>query len=501
MRAVQRKPLRLLALDLGAESGRAMVGAFDGSRLQITETHRFANVPVRLGGTLYWDVLRLFGDIVDGIRGARAAGPLASLGVDAWGVDFGLLDARGRLLSNPVHYRDTRTEHMLERAFQRVPRATIYSATGIQFLPINTLYQLLAMAQAHDPDLERAERLLLIADLLHHFLCGSEVAEYTNATTTQCLDATSGKWAVDLLSRLEIPTRILPEVVPAGTLLGSLRADVAAEVGGDVRVVAPATHDTASAVAATPLPADGSTAFLSSGTWSLIGLELQQPVLSSAAREANLTNEGGVAGTIRLLKNVMGLWLVQEARRAFASGGSALSYEQLTALARSAPGCTAFVDPDDARFLRPGDLPTAVQAFCRETAQPPPADAGTLVRVVLESLALKYAVVLRQLEAASGRTISSIHIVGGGSNNALLCQLTANASGLPVMAGPSEATALGNLIVQGIALGELASLDEARALVAASFPAHSYEPLEDWSVPCQRFDELLSTRAQQGVLE
>jgi rhamnulokinase len=389
---------------------------------------------------------------------------------------------------------------MLERAAQCIPQEEIYARTGIQFMPINTLYQLLAMVQAHDPDLKRAERLLLIPDLLHHFLCGSDIGEYTNATTTQCFDATSGTWAVELLSRLAIPTRILPDVVPPGTVLGSLRADVAAEVGGSVRVVAPATHDTASAVAATPLPTDGSTAFLSSGTWSLLGLELRQPILSVAAREGNLTNEGGVEGTIRLLKNVMGLWLVQEARRALAHAGSPLSYEALTELAASAPPFTAVLDPDDERFLRPGDLVGAVSAFCSETTQPSPSEPGALVRVLLESLALKYAVVLRQLEAVSGRTIDTIHVVGGGSANTLLCQLTANASGLAVLAGPSEATAIGNLIEQAIAIGELASFAEARTLVGASFPSRRYDPVGDWSEPRQRFEEMLRGRTQQGVI-
>jgi len=494
-------PLRLLALDLGAESGRAMVGNFDGSHLEIEEAHRFPNVPVRLGGTLYWDVLRLFGDIITGIRAARAQGEIATIGVDAWGVDFGLLDARGRLVGNPVHYRDARTDGILVRAIQRTSREDIYAATGIQFMQINTLYQLLAMADSHDPDLDRAERLLLIPDLIHHFLSGSDVCEYTNATTTQCYDVARATWAVELLDRLQIPTRLLPPVVQPGTVLGSLRAEVAAEVGGALRVVAPATHDTASAVAATPLPANGSAAFLSSGTWSLLGLELDRPTLSVAAREGNLTNEGGVAGTFRLLKNVMGLWLVQEARRAFASSGSPLSYEQLSALAEAAPQASAFVDPDDERFLRPGDLPNVVAEYCAETSQETPRDRGSLVRVLLESLALKYSVVLRQLEAVSGRTIDTIHVVGGGSNNALLCQLTANACRIPVLGGPSEATAIGNLIVQAIAVGELSSLAEARALVAASFPPRRYEPIGDWSEQRQRFDELLRIGTRQGVFQ
>jgi rhamnulokinase len=486
-------PLRLLALDLGAESGRALIGSFDGSRLDVEVAHRFPNVPVQMGGTLYWDFPRLFGDVLTGIQAALAAGPITSVGVDGWGVDFGLIDSRGRLIANPIHYRDTRTSGMMERALQRVSKESVYTQTGIQFMPINTLYQLLAMSS--DADLEHAERLLMIPDLVHHFLCDSVVGEYTNATTTQCYDVERGAWSARLLSDLDIPLRLFPEVVPPGTRLGRLRSDV----GGDLTVIAPATHDTASAVVATPLAADGSTAFLSSGTWSLIGLELPKPVLTPAACQGNLTNEGGVAGTVRLLKNVMGLWLIQEARRSL---GLTLTYDELTAQAASAAPFSAFIDPDDQRFLRPGDLPGNVRAYCVESGQSPPADTASLVRVVLESLALKYAVVLRQLEAASGRTVRTIHVVGGGSQNALLCQLTADASGLPVLAGPSEATSIGNLVVQAIALGELSSVAEARQVVAACWPARRYAPAGDWSEPRQRFEQILASRSQvQGVLQ
>jgi rhamnulokinase len=491
------RPLRILALDLGAESGRALVGAFDGSRLSLEMPHRFANVPVRLGGTLYWDFPRLFGDVLDGVRAALQQGPLASLGVDSWGVDFGLLDRRGRLLGNPVHYRDARTEGMLERADHLVSRERIYAETGIQLMPINTLYQLLAMVEADDPDLQRADQLLMIPDLIHHFLCDSQVGEYTNASTTQCLDMAHGTWATDLLSDLNIPARLFPDVVQPGTPLGKLRADVASEVGARLTVVAPATHDTASAVAGTPLDASGRTAFLSSGTWSLVGVELPGPVIAEQARRDNLTNEGGVNGTVRLLKNVMGLWLVQGARRAL---GASTSYAELTEQAAAAPAFSAFIDPDDERFLRPGDLPTNVRAFCAETGQTPPADAASLVRVLLESLALKYAVVLRQVEAVGGHALEAIHVVGGGSNNVMLCQLTADASGLPVLAGPVEATSIGNLVLQAIALGELASIADARAMVAASFAPRRYEPEGDWSEPRQRFAELLRSRSQaEGV--
>jgi len=488
-------PLRMVAVDLGAESGRAIVGTFDGGRLALEDVHRFPNVPVTLAGTLHWDFLRLFGEVTAGLRRAAAGGQVASVGVDTWGVDFGLLDARGRLLANPVHYRDRRTEGMPGHAFAVVPRDEIYAATGIQFMPINTLYQLFSMVRAGDPLLGQADRLLMMADLFHHFLAGSAVAEYTNASTSQCLDPVARDWARPLLARFGIPTGILPPIVAPGTILGPMRADVAADTGlRDARVVAPGSHDTASAVVGAPL-AGPTTAFLSSGTWSLIGLEVAAPVVSDVTLAANLTNEGGVAGTIGLLRNVMGLWLVQESRRALWPAGDAPSYEELTALAETAPAFTAFIDPDDERFLRPGDLPACVRAFCAETGQLVPLDAGTLVRVLLESLALRYAVAVDELTGASGYPIEAIHVVGGGSNHRLLCRLTAGATGLPVRAGPVEATAIGNLAVQAIAAGELASVAEARDLVARSFPVTSHEPSGDWAEARARFGTLLAARS------
>lgn len=465
---------RFLAIDLGAESGRGVVGTFDGSVLALDEVVRFPNIPVQLGGTLYWDFLRLYGDVQLAIDKARGDGDLASVGVDGWGVDFGLLDPRGRLLSNPVHYRDERTRGALEQLLGRVSRDEIYRATGIQFMEINTLVQLYAMRLASDPELERASRLLLIPDLINHFLCGSDVIEYTNATTTQCFGL-NGDWATELLARVDVPRQLFPDVVAPGTCVGT---------HDRVAVVAPGTHDTASAVAGTPLKQD--TAFLSSGTWSLLGFEVDDPIVNDRALAANLTNEGGVGGKIRLLRNIMGLWLMQEARRAL--GGS---YDELTALAESAPPFSAFVDPDDERFLRPGALPRVVSEYCRETDQAVPNDTGTLVRVLLESLALKYAWVMRQLECVTGRRIGAIRVVGGGSQNALLCRLTANACGVPVFAGPAEATAIGNIVVQAIAAGEVGSLAEARPLVDRSFPAQCYEPAGDWSEARARFDALL----------
>jgi rhamnulokinase len=491
--------LRLVAIDLGAESGRAVVGSFDGRRLALEDVHRFANVPVTLAGTLHWDFLRLFGDIVAGLRRARTGGAVTSVGVDTWGVDFGLLDDRGRLLGNPVHYRDARTAGMPELAFPLVPRDEIYRATGIQFMPINTLFQLLSMVRAGDPMLRAADRLLMMGDLFSHFLCGSAVAEYTNATTSQCVDPFTRDWARPLLARLGIPTGFLPEIVEPGTVLGPLLPEVADETGlAGTLVIAPGSHDTASAVVGAPL-SGSTTAFLSSGTWSLLGLEVAGPVVSDVTLEANLTNEGGVAGTIRLLRNVMGLWLVQESRHALWPAGDGPSYEQLAGLAEAAPSFTAFIDPDDERFLRPGDMPARVRAFCRETGQREPEDTGTLMRVLLESLALRYARAIEELTAASGQPIKRIQVVGGGSNHRLLCHLTAGATGLPVHAGPAEATAIGNIAVQAIAAGALASIAEARELVARSFAITAYDPEGDWVEARARFASLIA-RPAAGVV-
>jgi rhamnulokinase len=491
----ERGSLRLAAVDLGAESGRVLVGSFDGGRLAIEDVHRFSNVPVRVGGTLHWDALRLAGDIATGLRKAGAAGELASVAVDTWGVDFGLLDERGRLLANPVHYRDARTDGMVERACSMVPRDELYGITGIQFMGINTVYQLLAMASADDPLLRHADRLLMMADLFAHFLSGSAVSEYTLASTSQGLDARERDWARPMLERLGIPTGLLPEVVAPGTDVGGLVDDLASGAGlARTRVILPGSHDTASAVVGTPL-ASPSTAYLSSGTWSLIGLEVPQPVISDASLAANLTNEGGVAGTIRLLRNVVGLWLVQESRRAIWADREPPSYEKLAGFAETAPAFTAFIDPDDERFLRPGDLPARVRAFCAETGQPVPEDTATLFRVLLESLALRYAAALDQLAAATGHPVTGLHIVGGGSNHRLLCRLTADATGLPVRAGPVEATAIGNLAVQAIAAGELASVAEARELAAASFPMTTFEPSGDWSEARARFAAVCARRA------
>lgn len=459
---------RLLAIDLGAESGRAVAGAFDGDRLAVHEVHRFPNVPVEVGGTLHWDALRLHADVLDGLR---AAGDVASVGIDTWGVDFGFLDRAGRLLGNPVHYRDRRTEGQVERARSLVPPGEIYARTGIQFLAINTLYQLMALAEAGDPQLHIADRLLLMPALFAHWLCGATACERTIASTTQCYDVRAGVWARDLLDRLGVPTRALGEVVEPGTDLGPLRSRP-----GATRVIAPGTHDTASAVAAVPFAPGRPAAFVSAGTWSLVGMELDRPVVTDAAREANLSNEGGVAGTVRLLKNVMGLWLVQECRRAWARQGEEWTYDELLTMAEAASTDGPLVDPDDERLVRPADMPAQIAALCVERGQPAPASPGEVVRCALASVAHKHRVALDHLEAVTGTAVEVVHVVGGGARNALLCQLTADACGRPVIAGPVEATAIGNLLVQATTLGLVGSLAEGRELVRRSFEPRTYEP-------------------------
>jgi len=488
-----------LAVDLGAESGRIIAGLLDGDQIRLEEIHRFANGPVHVADTLRWDVLRLWSEIQTGLgKGAQAWGSSAvSVGVDTWGVDYVLLARNNELLSQPYHYRDPRTNGILELITSRVSRKEIFGQTGLQFLPINTLYQLVAMQRTHPQLLEQAERFLLMPDFFHWLLSGSQVVEYTNATTTQCLGATSRDWAHDLLQKVGLPLAMFPEVVAPGTNLGRLRADVAERCRlPRLNVVAPATHDTASAVAAIPTSRTGSAnwAYISSGTWSLMGLELPQPVLTPRALALNMTNEGGLDGTYRLLKNIMGLWLVQECRRSFERHGQSLSYADLTRLAGEARPFRSLVDPDHSEFLAPADMPAEFRKWCVEKGQPEPENAGEFIRCALESLALKYRMVLSWLEELSGEKVDVIHIVGGGSQNELLNQFTANACGRPVVAGPVEATALGNVLLQARSSGALATLADMRNVVRASSTLVHYEPQDQpgWKAAYERFQELLS---------
>ena len=488
----------LAAVDLGAQSGRVAVGRFDGSRLSVEEVHRFPNVPVRVRGTLHWDVLRLYGDVLDGLRAAARDTTLDAVAVDSWAVDFGLLDRAGRLVQNPVHYRDSRRAAALEAVFACVAPRELYERTGIQLLPINTVFELAAMAAESDPVLAAADRLLLIPDLFHYWLCGADTTEFTNATTTQCFDARAGAWATDLLERLDIPARLLPEVVDPATPLGAVADEVGAETGAQgATVVAAATHDTGSAVAGTPLGGKRS-AFLSVGTWSLVGVESSEAVVGEAAYRANVTNEGGVAGTFRVLRNLTGLWLLQECRRTWALAGRDRSLEELVALARQAPPLRSLVDPNDPLFAPPGDMPARIVDYCKRTGQQPPEDDGATVRCIFESLALKHAETVDLVGEVAGRRLDELHVVGGGANNELLCEWTAAAAGRPLYAGPAEATLVGNLLVQAMALGELASLDEARDVVRRSFSLTTYEPKSSsaWREARERFAALSDARSE-----
>ena len=485
----------LAAVDLGAQSGRVAVGRFDGERLGVTEVHRFPNVPVRTRGTLNWDILRLFQDVLDGLGAAASeAGHVDSVAVDSWAVDFALIDSNGRLVQNPVHYRDARRARAMDGVLRRVPARELYERTGIQLLPINTVFELGAMASEGDPALETAETMLLIPDLVHYWLCGASTSEFTNATTTQCFDPHTGGWAADLLERLDVPTRLLPDIVQPGTKLAPLSRPVAEETAlGDAEVVAVATHDTGSAVAGVPFRRPGSV-YISAGTWSLVGLEVKAPVITDAAFAANLTNEGGVDGTFRLLRNITGLWLIHECRRVWAQEGKEHSFDQLIALAKDAPALQSLIDPNDAAFNDPGDMPARVRAFCAHTGQTEPVDPGAVVRCILESLALKHAQTIDVLASVTGVSPREIHVVGGGARNELLCRWTADAAGLPVLAGPEEATLLGNMLVQAMALGEISSLAEGRQVISASVVPTTYEPQETskWQEAKERFADAVA---------
>lgn len=474
-------PTIVLAVDLGAESGRVAAVSYDGAGMHMEEIHRFTNVPVTAGDTLYWDVLRLWHDIQTGIAQGRARGA-AAVGVDTWGVDFGLLDARGQLLGNPIHYRDRRTEGVYERVQERLGRAVIFNATGIQFMPINTLYQLAAMAEQDDPRLHSAATFLTIPDLLNYWLTGERVCEFSNATTTQLYNAAESRWAAELLDPLGIPAALFPPVVAPGTRMGNYTG---------LDVIAPACHDTGSAVAAVPAQ-QNDFAYISSGTWSLVGMETPAPIITPEALAANVTNEGGVYGTNRLLKNVMGLWIIQQCRATWAAAGQAYSYPELVQLTEAAPPFAALIDPDDRRFLAPGDHPAQIADYCRTTGQQPPEGPGAVARCVFESLALAYRATLDRLIALTGKPVRVVHVVGGGSRNAFLCQLTADATGLPVIAGPAEATVLGNALVQLISLGAVENLAEGRKLIAQMGEMRHYEPrpTADWDAAYRRFMEL-----------
>jgi len=469
-----------LAFDLGAGSGRAFVGRLldkeDGSkRLDVTEVHRFPNEAVQVGAHLHWDILRLLREMKKGIRSAWQQGYApTTFGIDTWGVDFGLLDASGELIGNPYHYRDPQTEGLIEEVNARVGEERLFRESGLQFMPFNTIYQLYAMAKAASPKLEIARTLLLTPDLLAYMLTGVRSCEYTMATTTALYDPVRKEWNKPLMELLGIPSGMFLQPVRPGEIIGPLTAEVAEELRVPaMQAVAVGTHDTESAIAAVPAHG-GPFAYLVCGTWSLLGTELAEPILAPEARKLEFSNEGGVGGTVQLLKNIMGLWILQECKREWEEQGEELGFAELAAMAEQAEPFRSLIYPDDPRFFGPGSMLARIRTFCEETGQPVPREAGEFARCILESLALRYRQALEQMERLTGREYEGLHMVAGGIQNKLLCRFTARAIGRPVWAGPVEASVIGNLLVQFIATGECRDLDEARRLVGESFPVESY---------------------------
>jgi rhamnulokinase len=494
---VKRARQIYLGIDLGAASGRIVAGVWDGRVMGLEELHRFPNGPVCLAGSMRWDVLRIWSEIETGlgIAGKKYGERIVSVGADTWGSDHVLLDRRGEIASQPFHYRDARTEGMMEKAFRKMPRGAIFARTGTQFQPFNTLFQLLALQEQSPEGLAQTDCLLLMPDFLHWRLCGSRAAEFTNATTTQCLNPLKGKWAGDLLKKMGLPAAIFPKLVPSGTKLGTVRDSVSRRLGlGKIRVVAPASHDTASAVVGVPTADTWRTnwAYISSGTWSLMGVEVGQACLAPRVLELNLTNEGGFGGTYRLLKNIMGLWLVQQCKRSFDGRGGKNGYDELERAAAAARPLRSLLNVNHPRFYNPPDMPREIQGFCRETGQIVPKTKGELIRCAYESLALQYRQTLGWLEELTGERIEVIHIVGGGSQDRLLNQFTADACRRPVVAGPVEATIMGNLLVQAWASREIGSLSEMRQVIRRSSSMTAFEPKDSdlWKEAASRFDPL-----------
>ena len=474
-----------IAVDLGAESGRVMLASVYAERLSLEEIHRFANVPLQTDDSLRWNFPELLKQVKVGIGQAisQAHGEVTGIGVDTWGLDFGLLDESGQLLENPFHYRDKRTDGMMEKAFQLMPKRAIYENTGLQFMQINSLYQLLAMRLAHSPILARAKKLIFTADLVSYYLCGRAYAEYTLASTSQLMDMRTGQWSKEVFDRLDLPLNIFPEVIQPGTVVGRLMPDICKELGcKPINVIAIGAHDTASAVAAVPAQSDR-WAYISSGTWSLMGIETPRPIINDKTFQYCFTNEGGVENTLRPLKNIMGLWLLQESKRHWQREGTDLGYAELTAMAADAEPFVARLNADCNDFLAPGNMPRRINEYLRRTGQTELQDIGQFVRVIMEGLAMKYRAVIDALEDVNGQPINVLHIVGGGTQNELLCQLTANAVGCEVITGPIEATAIGNVLMQARAAGQIENLAQGRALVNQSFQTKHNQPQEPelWS--------------------
>ncbi len=488
-------PLKMLAFDFGASSGRAILGIYDGQKLKIEEIHRFSNDPVEVNGSLYWDVLRLYFEIKQGIQKCALQGhrDISSIAVDTWGVDFGLLDEHGDLLGNPFHYRDKRTHGMMEKVFELIPKEEIYNRTGIEFIWFNTILQIFSMKYHDSPVLREAKTFLLMPDLFNYFLTGVKASEYSISSTTQLMDSAAGKWSEEIISSLGLPKELFMDIVKPGTVIGSLKADLAKELGvPELKVVAVAGYDTQSAIASVPA-VEEQFAFISCGTWSLMGVESDAPIISEKSSKLSFTNEGGVGGKTTFMKNIMGLWLVQECKRQWDREGKNLSYSQLENMCGSSKPFEAFIDPDDDSFISPGDMPARVREYCKKTGQPVPETEGDVIRCIMQSLALKYRMTVEALEDITGRKLNVIHMVGGGIKDKVLCRFTANATGRKVVAGPVEATAIGNLMVQVMALGQVKDLKEIRRVVSSSFSPEIYQPEDSglWSEAFEKYKAVI----------
>lgn len=474
-----------IAVDLGASSGRVILGKIDDQNITLQEIHRFENGPIEVDNSFRWDFNKLMTDIKDGLKKAilQSNGKIESIAVDSWGVDFGHLDSDGKLIENPYHYRDARTDQMCEKAFQMIPRKEIYNITGIQFMQLNSIFQLLAVRQTNPELLKKTDKICFMADLISYHLCGEIYAEYTLASTSQLMDMTTGQWADEIFAKLDLPIDIMPKVFQPGTVVGKLTDEIAAELGGgNIPVVASGSHDTASAVASVPAVNENSWAYLSSGTWSLMGLETPTPVINDDTYEFQFTNEGGVYQTIRLLKNIMGLWIIQECKRQWQLDGEDLSFAHIAEMATQANEFQSVINPNDPLFLPPNEMPKKINQYLREHNQQETDDKGQMARIIFESLAFYYRYILEKIERINDKKIDILHLVGGGIKNELLCQLTANAIGRKVLAGPVEATATGNILIQAIACGQVDTVENARGIVANSFHPKEYLPqnVEKW---------------------
>lgn len=491
-----KQPVKMLAFDFGASSGRAILGILENDKLRVEEIHRFSNDPVEINGSLYWDILRLFHEVKQGILKCTQLGhrDISSIAADTWGVDFGLLDEQGNMLGNPYHYRDKRTNGMMDIISEIIPKEELYKITGIECMWFNTILQIFSMKHSNSPQLKEAKTLLLMPDLFNYFLTGVQAVEYSVASTTQLLDAYGRTWSDDIIKRLGLPREIFAEIVQPGTQLGLLTEGLAKELGVPrYKVVTTASHDTQSAIVAVPAN-DEDFVYISCGTWSLMGVESDTPLINEKSSRLAITNEGGVGGKITLLKNIMGFWLIQECRRQWEKEGQKFSYAELESMAYDVKPLVSFIDPDHHSFIAPGDMPERIKEFCRGTNQQVPEIRGEIVRCIAQSLAFKYRSTVESLEEVRGESYPVIHMVGGGIKDTLLCQLTANATGRKVVAGPVEATSVGNLLIQAMALGKIKNLQHIRQIVRNSFETREYLPEETgvWDKEYERYKQVVS---------